>query len=189
MRYVFIYGLLSGLVIMAVLITGLTLVPHGEGLGGTVHTVWFGYLVMLVALTFVFVAVKRYRDIECGGVIRFVRAFLIGLATSGVAALAYVAIWEVYLAATDYAFMGEYVEAMLRQSEAAGVTGAALAAQRAEWEALTAQYNSNPLMRVMFTFIEIAPAGLLVSLVSAALLRNPKFLPAGTRDVETKILT
>ena len=187
MRYVFIYGLLSGLVIMAVLLAGLTLVPEGEG--GFIRTVWFGYLVMLVALTFVFVAVKRYRDIERGGVIRFVRALLIGLATSGVAALAYVAIWEVYLAATDYAFMGEYMEATLRQSEAAGVTGAALAAQRAEMEAFATQYNSNPLLRFMFTFIEIAPAGLLVSIVSAALLRNPKFLPARVRDAETTVLT
>ena len=187
MRYVFIYGLLSGLVIMAVLLVGLTMVPEDEG--GFVRTVWFGYLVMLVALTFVFVAVKRYRDIERGGVIRFVRALLIGLATSGVAALVYVAIWEVYLAATDYAFMGEYMEATLRQSEAAGITGAALAAQRAEMEAFAAQYNSNPLLRALFTFIEIAPAGLLVSLVSAALLRNPKFLPARVRDAETKVLT
>ena len=187
MRYVFIYGLISGLVIMAVLLTGLTLVPEGEG--GFVRTVWFGYLVMLVALAFVFVAVKRYRDIECGGVIKFVRALLIGLATSGVAALAYVAIWEVYLAATDYAFMGEYIEATLRQSEAAGVTGSALAAERAEMEAFAAQYNSNPLFRAMFTFIEIAPAGLLVSLVSAGLLRNPKFLPSRVRRTETKVLT
>ena len=186
MRYIFIYGLISGLVIMAVLLAGLSLVPEGDGI---VHTIWFGYLVMLVALTFVFVAVKRYRDIECGGVIKFVRALLIGLATSGVAALAYVAIWEVYLAATDYAFMGEYMEAALRQSQAAGVTGAALAAQRAEMEAFAAQYNSNPLLRFMFTFIEIAPAGLLVSFVSAALLRNPKFLPARVRDAETKVLT
>ena len=187
MKYIFIYGLLSGLVIMAVLLTGLTLVP--EGSGGFFRTVWFGYLVMLVALSFVFVAVKRFRDIECGGVIRFVRALLIGLATSGVAALAYVAIWEVYLAATDYAFMGEYIEATLRQSEAAGVTGSALAAERAEMEAFAAQYNSNPFLRALFTFIEIAPAGLLVSLVSAALLRNPKFLPARVRDMETKVLT
>ena len=187
MRYVIIYGLLSGLVIMAVLLTGLTLVP--EGSGGFVRTIWFGYLVMLVALTVVFVGVKRYRDIECGGVIKFGRALLIGLATSGVAALAYVVIWEIYLAATDYAFMSKYVESALRQSQAAGVTGAALAAQRAEMEAFAAQYNSSPLLRVMFTFIEIAPAALLVSLVSAALLRNPKFFPARTRDAEKKVLT
>ena len=187
MRYIFTYGLLSGLVIMAVLITGLTLVPEGEG--GFIRTVWFGYLVMIVALTFVFVAVKRYRDNECGGVIRFVRALLLGLATSGVAALVYVAIWEVYLAATDYAFMGQYIEATLRQSEEAGVTGAALAAQRAEMEAFAAQYNSNPLLRAMFTFIEIAPAALLVSLVSAGLLRNPKFLPARVGREESRVLT
>jgi len=31
------------------------------------------------------------------------------------------------------------------------------------------------------TFLEIFPVGLLVALVSAALLRNPKLLPAATR--------
>lgn len=187
MRYIFTYGLLSGLVIMAVLLAGLTLVPEDEG--GFIRTVWFGYLVMLVALTFVFVAVKRYRDIECGGVIRFGRALLVGLATSCVAALVYVLVWEVYLFATDYAFMSEYMEAMLRQSAAAGMPAAELAAQRAEMEAFADQYNYNPLMRIMFTFIEIAPAGLLVSLVSAGLLRNPRFLPAHAPDKETSVLT
>ena len=44
-------------------------------------------------------------------------------------------------------------------------------------EAMMANYG-NPLYRVPITFLEIFPVGLLVALISAALLRNPKVLPA-----------
>ena len=37
---------------------------------------------------------------------------------------------------------------------------------------------ANPLFRIPMMFIEIFPVGLLVALVSAALLRNPRLLPA-----------
>jgi hypothetical protein len=37
---------------------------------------------------------------------------------------------------------------------------------------------ANPLFRIPMTFLEIFPVGLLVSLVSALLLRNSKLLPA-----------
>ena len=47
----------------------------------------------------------------------------------------------------------------------------------AEMETLRAQY-ANPLFRLPMTFVEIFPVGLLVALVSAALLRAPGFLPA-----------
>jgi hypothetical protein len=44
-------------------------------------------------------------------------------------------------------------------------------------ETMRTQY-ANPLFRVPMTFLEIFPVGLLVALVSALLLRNPKVLPA-----------
>ena len=40
-----------------------------------------------------------------------------------------------------------------------------------------AQY-ANPLYRWPMSFMEIFPVGVLVSLVSAAVLRNPRMLPA-----------
>jgi hypothetical protein len=36
----------------------------------------------------------------------------------------------------------------------------------------------NPLIRIPLTFTEIFPIGFLAALVSAALLRNPRVLPA-----------
>lgn len=36
----------------------------------------------------------------------------------------------------------------------------------------------NPAIRMLITLTEVLPIGLLVALVSALLLRNPRFLPA-----------
>ena len=44
-------------------------------------------------------------------------------------------------------------------------------------EAFKIQY-ANPLFRLPMTFAEIFPVGVLVSLVSALVLRNPRALPA-----------
>ena len=173
MKYALTYGLLSGLVIIVTMITGIVLSGHESFFSSE----WFGYLVMLVALTFIFVGVKRYRDVERGGVIKFGAAFAMGLGIAIAAGVAYVAVWEVYLALTDYKFMDEYVAGVMRARQAEGVSGAALAAEMAKLESMRVSY-ANPLFRVPMTFLEIFPVGLLVSLVSALVLRNPRVLPA-----------
>jgi len=173
MRYALTYGLLSGFVIILTLITGIVLSDQKSFFSSE----WFGYLVMLVALTFIFVGVKRYRDVERGGVIKFGAAFAMGLAIAAAAGVAYVAVWEIYLAMTDYKFMDEYIAGMVRSRQAAGLSGAALAEEVAKLESMRTSY-ANPLFRVPMTFLEVFPVGLLVSLVSASLLRNPRLLPA-----------
>ena len=173
MKYFLTYGLLSGFVIIATMTTGIVL----GGEGSFLRSHWFGYLVMLVALTFIFVGVKRYRDVERGGVIRFGPAFGMGLGIAAAAGVAYVVGWEAYLAMTDYAFMDEYIAGIIRAREAEGLSATAMAAEMAKLESLRANY-ANPLFRIPMTFLEIFPVGLLVALVSALLLRNPKLLPA-----------
>jgi hypothetical protein len=173
MKYALTYGLLSGFVIIVTMIAGITLGDHGSFFSSE----WFGYLVMLVALTFIFVGVKRYRDVERGGVIRFLPAFALGLGIAVAAGVAYVAVWEVYLAMTDYEFMDQYIAGMIRARQAAGASAEAIAAEMARLEPMRVNYR-NPLYRIAMTFLEIFPVGLLVALVSAALLRNPKLLPA-----------
>jgi hypothetical protein len=173
MKYALTYGLLSGLVIITTMIAGIAFSPNGSFFSSE----WFGYLVMLVALTFVFVGVKRYRDVERGGVIKFGPAFAMGLAMAAAAGVAYVAVWEIYLAMTDYRFMDQYIAGIMRAHQAAGASAAALAEEAAKLEPMRVNYR-NPLFRIPMTFMEIFPVGLLVSLVSALLLRNPRFLPA-----------
>ena len=162
MRYILVYGLLSGTVIIAAMLVVLNL----SGL----HSEVIGYLIMFVALTMIFIGVKRYRDVELGGVIKFWRAFGIGLGIAACATIAYILIWEAYLAATHYAFMDHYIAA-LRESGAP-------AKQVAEMVVVRDTYNNNPLFRMGMTAAEIFPMAFAFALLSAGLLCFPKVLPA-----------
>ena len=175
MKYALIYGGIAGAI--AVTIIGATIVL---GMANHTSSIWVGYLVMLAALSLIFVGVKRYRDVECGGIIRFGRAFLLGLGMAAVAGLIYALGWEAYLAATGYDFMADYTAGILDTMRAEGAAQAAIDAKAAEMAELAESYR-NPLFRLPLTFVEIFPVGLLVALVSAALLRNPRLLPAEQR--------
>jgi Protein of unknown function (DUF4199) len=173
MRYALIYGALAGAVAAAII--SATIALHMTGHGNA--SMWVGYLIMLAALSVIFVGVKRYRDVECGGVIRFGRAFLLGLGMAVVAGVIYALGWELYLALSGHDFMAEYTASLLDGMRKEGASPDAIAATAAEMRELAESYR-NPLFRLPLTFIEIFPVGLLVALVSAALLRNPKLLPA-----------
>jgi hypothetical protein len=171
LRYSMIYGGLSATVLAAFVVA--TLHERVQ----FVATLTFGYSVMLVAMSFVFVGVKRYRDVEGGGVIRFGRALGLGLLIALIGCVAYVLIWEVYLAITHYRFMDDYIAKMLRDAQASGKSAADIARMTTEFDGMRAMY-ANPLIRMPMTFMEVGPVGLLVAFVSAALLRNPRLFPA-----------
>jgi hypothetical protein len=172
MKYALIYGAIAGAIVVSIISASIAL-------GAPTHniSVLVGYLIMLAALSLIFVGVKRYRDVECGGVIRFGRAFGLGLGMSLVAAIVYTAGWETFEAVSDVDFIGGYARDMIDGMRADGATQAAIEAQLAELKEMTAMYN-DPVKRIPMIFIEIFPVGLLVSLVSAAILRNPRVLPA-----------
>jgi uncharacterized protein DUF4199 len=136
-----------------------------------------GYLIMLIGLSTVFVAIKRHRDADLGGVIKFWPAFGLGIGISFIAGVLYVVSWDAACAMAHLDFAGSYAKAMIAQQQAKGASAEALAKITAEMEQFKIQY-ANPLYRWPMTFIEIFPVGILVSLISAALLRNSRFLPA-----------
>lgn len=171
-RIILVYGTIAGVIELALL--GLTmglLTDHGA-LGMAL-----GYLSMLIALSLVFIGVKKYRDQQPGGVIRFWQAFLIGLGIAGIACLFYALGWEIYLAVSGGDFMAEYMASAIREKAASGVSPTELAAFKAELAGMAAMY-ANPLLRFLMTLSEIAPVALLVPLISALVLRNPRVLPA-----------
>jgi Protein of unknown function (DUF4199) len=172
-RRVLTYGVVAG-VVVGVPLFGMTVAMNGHPV--TSYGAVIGYSIMLVALSTVFIAIKRHRDEDLGGVIRFWPAFGLGLGISLVAAVLYVLAWEAALAVTHSDFAGAYAKVLIEQQKAKGVTGDALAKFTAEMERFQAQYH-NPLYRLPMTFAEIFPVGVLVSLVSAGLLRNRRFLP------------
>ena len=172
MRYALVYGSLSGAIVISILIA-----TFAFGLPDHTHSLWFGYLVMLVALSMIFVGVKRYRDVECGGVVRFGRAFATGLGIAVVAGLIYMLGWELYLSMSGWNFMADYTADIIAQMRADGASPVAIQAKQSEMAEMAEMY-ANPLIRMPMTFAEIFPVGLIVAIVSAALLRNPRLLPA-----------
>jgi hypothetical protein len=174
LRSVLVYGVVAGLIV-GVPLSVVTIAMNGHAMLS--YGAVIGYTLMLIALSTVFVAIKRYRDDTLGGVIRFWPAFGLGLGISFVAGVFYVAAWETAVAVTHMDFAGTYAHAIIEQQKAKGVTGEALAKVVADMERFKAQY-ANPLYRLPMTFAEIFPVGVLVSLVSAGLLRNRRFLPA-----------
>ncbi|MEY2928180.1 MAG: hypothetical protein RL367_2657 [Pseudomonadota bacterium] len=174
-RVIGIYGVIGGIIVAIGMLAGMTLVPEG-GIAGMV----VGYLTMLIALSMVFVGVKHYRDTTKGGVVRFWPACGIGLGIALVAGLFYVATWELYEYLTNYTFVDKYAASALESMRAAGKPAPEIAKMASEMAAFKLQY-ANPLTRMAMTFSEIAPVGLLVSVVSAALLRKTSFMPARGR--------
>ena len=90
---------------------------------------------MLVALSAVFAGVKRYRDIDRGGVVGFLPALGLGLGISMVASLFYVMAWEAAIAYAHLDFGGFYAKYLVHHAKTHGVTGAALAKVIADAEA------------------------------------------------------
>lgn len=172
-KTVFMFGAPAGLLVISSMILGIVT----GGLESFTASQAFGYLLMLVALSLIFIGVKQYRDRDLGGVIRFGRAFALGAAMAAVAGLVYVVVWEIYLVQTDFAFIHDYTQSLLAKSEAGAMSPQALAEQAAKMEDYRANYM-NPFYRLPITFLEIFPIGLIVALVTAAILRNPAILPA-----------
>ena len=172
-KIILVYGSISGVVVLCAITAGLV-ISEGEG---PWSSQWLGYLIMFVALSAIFFGIKQYRDKELGGAITFGKAFLVGLGIAGVAAIAYVVCWELYLAMTNYAFIDDYTQGIIDAEREAGVSGQELQLIVDKMNEMKETY-SNPLFRVPITFSEIFPVGLLISLISAALLRKADVLPA-----------
>lgn len=173
-RTVISHGSVAGLIVGIPLFT-LAVVMNGHP--PLKYGVVLGHLTMLTALSAVFLAVKRHRDEDLDGVIRFWPALGLGLGISLVAGVFYVLAWEAALAVTGMDYAGDYAKALIIEQQAKGASAEALAKFTTEMEQFKQQY-ANPLFRLPMTLAEIFPVGVLVSLVSAALLRNSRVLPA-----------
>jgi hypothetical protein len=171
------YGIIGALIAGSLMYTGSMGWASGEGHQSTEGGLVVGYLTQVIALIFVFLGVKAHRDNACGGVIKFLPAFGVGLAISAIASLGWVIGWEIVLSMSHFD-MGAMMKAqMVAQAQASG--GGEAAVQKAITDAQNfAEMYKNPLFRWPMSFIEMFPVGVLVSLISAAILRNSRFLPA-----------
>jgi hypothetical protein len=174
LRLIVIYGLIAGLIVATPMVwMMMTLTPETAPGNG----VFWGYLTMVIALTAVFLGIKHYRDKTLGGVIRFGTALVLGLGISVIASIIYVIGWEICLAFSGYHFAEQYSKFAVDAARAKGASPAELQKLSADMAAFVKNYE-NPVFRLSTTFMEMFPVGVLISLISAAVLRNPRVLPA-----------
>lgn len=169
-KNVLVFGLISGIIVSVFMVCSMAYcAKHPEYESGMSMVV--GYAAMLLALSLIFVAVKNYRDEYNNGVVTFGKAFQIGLYISLICSTIYVIVWlfDYYLFMPD--FMDKYAAHMIANAQKSGATAAELAAKTKEINDMKEMYK-NPVMIVLFTYVEILPVGLIVSLIVAAILNR-----------------
>jgi len=171
-RVVLVFGLLAGAVLSVMMVVQAAFIDEiGFDRGEII-----GYTTMVVAFLMVFFGIRSYRDSIYGGTITFWQAVRIGLLITLVASVCYVTTWEViyYWFAPD--FVEKYGAYMVEQARQAGATEQELAAKTAEMARFREMYK-NPLINAGMTLIEVFPVGLVVTLISAAILRRDRRVP------------
>jgi hypothetical protein len=168
-RIVLTHGTLAGLVMSAMLVAVL---PFREQIGFE-RGALVGYASMVAAFLLVHFGVRAYRDQVGGGLVSFGRALGVGALIALVASVCYVVTWQIVYFGFLPDFMAEVQAYSLERMRAGGATAAELAAERAEMARFAARYR-NPAFNAAVTLLEPLPVGLLVALVSAAVLRRPR---------------
>jgi hypothetical protein len=166
-RIVLIFGLISGAIIAAMIMVPLFMndtIDHD-------HSLVFGYTVMVLSFLLVFFGIRSYRENVSGGTITFGRAFKVGILITLMACAVYVATWEIVYFNFLPDFQDKYAAVMIEKARKDGASDAEIA-KIAQQMADFKQMYKNPLINIGMTFMEIFPVGLIVTLVSAAILRK-----------------
>ena len=166
-KNVLTFGLISGL-IMSVLMGGSLLLADKIGSN---HSMVLGYTIMVASFLLVYFGIRSYRDHTLDGQISFGRAFVCGILITLISSVCYVVMWEILYFNFMPHFMDGYFAAQIHKVQSSGGDSATIAAQVAALQR-SQQLYQNPLVNMAYTLMEPLPVGLLITLISAALLRR-----------------
>jgi hypothetical protein len=166
-KTVLTFGLISGLVI-SVLMGGQLLIADKLGSG---HSLVLGYTMMVASFLLIYFGIRSYRDNNLAGQISFGRAFACGILITLITTVCYVAMWEIVYFNFIPHFMDSYFAAQIHKVQSSGLDPATTAARVAAIQRSQQSYQ-NPLINMAYTFMEPLPVGLIITGVSAAILRR-----------------
>lgn len=171
------YGLASG-AILAVL-TGVSLVLSRRGTLGFDHSLILGYSVMVLSFLLVFFGIRSYRETVAGGAIGFGKAFQVGILISLITCAIYVIGWEIAYFNFFPDFLDHYNAHVIAKMRSSGASEAAIREATTKMAEMAKRYQ-NPLFNSAITFMEVFPVALIMTLISAAILRRkpPQDAPA-----------
>jgi hypothetical protein len=132
---------------------------------------YFGYTAIVLSFLLVFFGIRSYRDNVGNGQITFTKALAVGISITLISCIFYVVTWEVLYFHFLHDFMDKYGAYVVEKLKASGASPAAVQAQLQQLKKYKELYE-NPLFNAAITFIEPFPIGLVITLVSAAVLRK-----------------
>ncbi len=170
-KNILIYGVISGLIVSSLMLFTMNYMSHCEGSVDFDTSMVIGYASMLIAFSLVFVGIRNYRNKYNNGLISFGKAFKIGILIVLIASTFYVVAWliDFYFFIPD--FMDKYSAHMLEKLKASGASQVEIDKQTKEMAEFAVMYK-NPLVNAAMTYMEILPVGLVVSLISALILKR-----------------
>src|ERR1700676_4958971 len=127
-----------------------------------------GYTSIVLSFLLVFFGIRSYRDNVGNGQITFPKAFAVGIGITLISCVCYVVTWEIIYYNFIPDFMDKYGAHMIEKAKASGANAEAVQAQVKKYK----EMYDNPLLNAAMTFIEPFPIGLVITLISAAVLRR-----------------
>jgi hypothetical protein len=168
-KIVLTFGLISGAVSTSVMF--LTQ-PFIEKIGFDKALI-VGYTAIVLSFLLVFFGIRSYREAVGKGGISFGRAFTVGILITLVSCAVYVVAWEFIYFVFRPDFCDKYATYMIEKVRASGAGQQAIDAEIQQMKSFKEMLN-NPLTNAALTFTEPFPVGLIVTLVSAGILRREK---------------
>lgn len=166
-KTVITFGLLSGAVAAA--LSFLTL-PFAERIGFD-RMLIVGYTVIVASMLFVYFGVRSYRDNVLGGRVTFGKAFAAGTLITLISSVCYVVGWLVLYYGFMPDFADQYAAYLVESVRANGGSQAEIDTAVKQGQDAVAMLE-NPFINAAVSFTEPLPVGLLVTLISAAMLKT-----------------
>lgn len=180
-KIILTYGFIAGAIAAGLMFATMPLLQNG-----TIdynNGEFVGYTGMVVSLSMVFFGIKSCRDNDYGGQITFGRAVKVGLIITLIASLMYALAWEVCYHTFASDFLDKMQEHQVEEIRKNGGGAAEIEQAVRQIETIKDWYR-NPLLRFGITMTEILPVGLIITLLSAGLLRKKELI--SREDVKTQ---
>lgn len=171
-KTILVFGAISGAIISTFMAISMAIMSGNCTQGNETTSMIIGFSAMAVAFSFVFVGIKNYRDKQHGGTITFGKAFLLGFLISLIASTLYVITWGIEFHFFMPDFMDKYAAMQVKQLQESGLTGAQLQNSLREIETASDRYKHSLFFFSMYTYMEILPVGILITLISALILKR-----------------
>lgn len=162
------YGLIAGIILVAMIYTMMAMMGDGNDFEkGEIY----GYAFSIAAFSMIFFGIRSYRDKISGGFINFNMGFRVGILITLIASVFYTIGWMIYFNFIDNSFVEKYSAYYIEKLNASGKPALEIETEITKFKENMVNYQ-NPAVMIMYTFLEVFPIGLVITVLCAFLMRR-----------------